>query len=185
MSKRQKSLFKFAVIIPWIIMICIVFSLQMQCENSGQEKPGVLVQTGEDIIRLEMELSSYLQNMFKQLKDLFAAGEFEKMADLFISKADKMNLYDLTGTKLISRDQIRDFWKDAKENKEVTELGFTVLNLRVVPVAECPAGENPDDIIATGHAVFVYRLVKNSGAEVSNHIGSGTYDAPHPRRCEW
>ncbi len=183
-SKKQKSFFKFTMIIPWIVMICIVFSLQMQCEYGGQEKTELPPLTPEDIIKLETEFDDYLQDdLFKYLKSFFDDGAFVKMAEKL---GDKITLYDPKGNKIIGKESA-SFWEDQKD-KGVTDVDFTVVYLQVFPIADPDEQPNLDDtIIATGHAIFVYRLIKNSGegTAVTNDSGSGSYDAPHPHRCVW
>lgn len=188
MSKRQKSFFKITVIIPWIIMICIVFSLQMQCENGDQEKPKREALSAEKVLQMEMKFNNDLQQkVFTHLKDRFNGRDYKGMAERLVEYHDKISLYDLTGKKMIEEQEIINFWAKAAENR-VTELDFTILSLRVIPVAEPIELEPPNNentIIATGHAVFVYRLIKNTGTAVTNQIGSGSYNSPHPSRCEW
>jgi hypothetical protein len=186
MSKRQKSFFKFTAIIPWIVMICIVFSLQMQCENEEQGKPAHEALSAEKILQMENEFDNYLQKLFETLKGHFEKGEFKEMAQELSNRAEKINLYNLKGAKLDSAEAIEEFWRIQKEERKVTELDFTVLTLRVIPIAEPEEQKDPDDtLIARGHAVFMYRLLKQSDKGVTNQIGSGTYDAPHPRKCIW
>lgn len=186
MSKRQKSFFKFTAIIPWVVMICIVFSLQMQCENEEEEKPPHEALSAEKILQMENEFDNFLQGLFETLTDDFKNGRFKEMAQKLSNRAEKINLYDLKGGKLDSAEAIEEFWKTQKEERKVTDLDFTVLSVRVIPIAEPEEKKDPDDtMIARGHAVFVYRLLKQSDKGVTNQIGSGTYDAPHPRRCVW
>lgn len=183
MSKGQKSFFKYVGIIPLAIMLCIVFSLQMQCENGNLERPEIKPLTPEETIRLETKFDDHLQDViFTGLKTHFEAGNTAAMAKLL---GDKITLYDPRGKKMIGR-ETGAFWQEQKK-LGVTDLEFTVVYLRVFPIED--PDEDPDDIdntiIATGHAVFVYRLIKESGGEVTNDSGSGVYDAPHPYRCEW
>jgi hypothetical protein len=186
MSKKQKSFFKFTAVILWIVMICIVFSLQMQCEKGEQEQPVREALSAEKILQMENDFDNFLQNLFKKLTDLFDKNNFEEMAKLLFSRAEKINLYNLKGVKLDSAGAIEEFWRIQKEERNVTDLDFTILSLRVIPVAEPLEKEDPDDtIIARGHAVFIYRLLKQSDKGVTNQIGDGTSDAPHPRRCVW
>jgi hypothetical protein len=186
MLKRQKSFFKFTAIIPWVIMICIVFSLQMQCENEEEEKSPREALSAEKILQMENEFDNFLQGLFETLKGHFDKDEFKKMAQELSKKAEKINLYNLEGAKLDSADAIEEFWRSQKEDRKVTEVDFTVLSVRVIPIAEPEEKNDPEDtMIARGYAVFVYRLLKQSDKGVTNQIGSGTYDAPHPRRCVW
>jgi hypothetical protein len=198
MSKGKKLLFKSNVILPWVIMICIVFTLQIQCEQTGDEKPigkdpiQKSLSPG-DIIKLEIKFKKDLENKyFLYFIDCFKKNDIERFADKIYKKVndkwinDKIIFYDLKGTKLTERQDFIDFWMEVKNNQGVTDLDFSVLSLRVIPVAvpeELP--EPLDTIIATGHAVFTYHLIKDTGSKVTNSMGSGTYDAPHPRACEW
>jgi len=189
MSKIKKIFLKYNVILPWVIMICIVFSLQIQCEKGGQEEPSKPAEmTAEKVLQLEMKFHKDLEKkFFKHLKDYYKEKKFEIMADKMVEFDKKIDFYDLKGDVLKEKEKCIKFWKDVYEKRKVKEIEFTVLSLKVLPVAEPEELSNPQDtIIATGHAVFVYRLIKeDEEGKITNSIGSGTYNARHPRACEW
>jgi len=188
MSKGKKLLFKSNVILPWVIMICIVFTLQIQCEKGDQDdqtiKSGL---SAEEILQMEMKFHKDLEKkFFKHLKDYYKEKKFELMADKMIEFGEKIDFYDLKGDVLKEKEICIKFWKEVSE-KKVKDIDFIVLSLKVLPLAEPRELENREEtIIATGHAVFVYRLIKeDEEGKITNSIGSGTYNARHPRACEW
>jgi hypothetical protein len=180
MSKRQKSVLKFTMIFPWIIMICIVFSLQMQCENGGEEKTEVPPLTPEETIKLETEYNNYLHNdLFPELKSFLLGDAAKRIKEVL---GDKVTLYDPRGNKL-TRENIEEFRNNCTG---VTDVEFAVIYLNVFAIEDTDEQPDLDDtIIATGHSVFVDRLIKKNeeGKEISNESGTGSDDEPHPKRC--
>lgn len=188
MSKGKKMLFKYNVILPWVIMICIVFSLQIQCEKGGQEEPPKpAVMSAEKVLQMEIKFHKDLEKkFFKHLKDNYKIQKFELMADKMVEFGEKISFYDLKGDVLKEKEKCINFWKDVYENKKVKDVDFTILSLRVIPVAEpVELKDSKETVIATGHAVFIYRLIKEEEGKITNSIGSGTYNARHPGSCEW
>lgn len=194
MSERKESVFKFRVILPWIIMVCIVFSLQIQCEKGGQEeapsKDQVLSPlSAVDIIHMEKKFRkdledkyfSFLKNHFNQVNDI----NYEEIADKMVEYGTKITFYDFEGTQLTDKDAYIQFWENVRA-EEYTFLEITVLSLRVLPVSKVkelgpPKFHEKDTIIATGHAVFLFSFTKGK----SNNTAIGVYTSRHPRWCEW
>jgi len=170
------------MILPWIIMICIVFSLQMQCENGGEEKTEVPPLTPEETIKLEAGFNNYLHNdLFPELKSVLLGDDAKRIKEVL---GERVTLYDPRGNKLTG-ENIEEFRNSLTG---VTDVEFTVVYLNVFAIED--PDEQPDrldTIIATGHSVFVYRLIKKNeeGKEISNDSGSGSDDEPHPKRCVW
>ena len=201
MFERKKSIFKFHVILPWILMVCIVFSLQIQCEKGGQEESSSQVTflpplSSEEVLQLEIKFQKDLEEKFFSVikkhfnKNVSEDIDYDAIADIMVKYGEKINFYDLSGYKMTSKDDYIKFWKDAKLKRKAVKVDFTILSSRVIPLAEPiklgpPDYELNDSIIATGYAVFIYRLIKETEGKITNSIGSGTYSARHPKWCEW
>lgn len=176
MSLPKKSFFRFSLILPLVILLILVFTVQKQGMSAMQEGPGEKAK----IARYEKNFNGHLGELFADLTAHFKDRGYEEMADLLV---DRTVLYTPSGERITTKGEFLTFFKQA-HRPEVIDLKFRVVCSKVFLVAEINE-EEEDPIDAIGHAIFTYHLITKRGETITNQDGSGEYGARHPSSCVW
>jgi len=185
MFTQQKLLFQFTKTIALVILFCFTFSYQAQGERAVKEKAKDVAEITVKIQEkdYEKEFEKFIKELFVELQKEFKELHFWEMADLL---GDNTILTTPQGERLKGKGSLSRFWRKEKERK-VIDVNFTLKHIYVIKVAGPIELDSKEDTIdAVGHAIIDYHLITSKvGGVLTNHTGTLTLNAQHPRTCEW
>ena len=177
MSKKQKRIVRFSLVLPLILGLCFVLCMQQTSAIADQELT-------DDVKKKEYRktFDAYLGTLYGHLQDAYDLGRFESRES--IRFVERVVVFSPQGERFAGKNGLEKFFKELKKIG-VTEIEFTTLDKEVLLVKD-PQGTGDDTIDAIGFGTFTYKLFTDAnGDNGKDEDGGGGTDGRHPRSCVW
>jgi hypothetical protein len=177
MSERQKKVFRISLILPFLLLICVIFCVQKNSQGT------VNLKSDEALLKkYKNSFGEYLEtNVFATLKNAFKTGRFDDKRALI---AERTVIFSPQGERYTGRVELEQYFAELKK-MEVTDLLFTINHVEVFLV-EDPIEKGDHTINAIGFGIWSYQIIKEkSGEIISVDDPSGSTDSRHHSACVW
>lgn len=177
MPEQQKKLFRLTLVLPFLLLICVLFCVQKNSESAFKQE------SDESLLnKYRKSFEEYLATkVFVTLNEALKTGRFDGDVALI---AERTVMFSPQGMRYSGKAELSKFFSELQK-MGVTHLTFTIKNLEVFMV-EDPIELGVDTIDAVGFGIWTYQMIKEKGGEIiSVDDPSGSTDSRHHSACVW